>query len=123
MSIAEIIALIAGLGGLATAISTALKYRADAETARAELERSAKRDELDKLRAIIDDLEERNEKLYNRVQSLETALEAERCKRRELEEVVMAKDARIAELEAKVRVLEAQLEELEQTPRTRNKKV
>jgi chromosome segregation ATPase len=115
MSIAEIIALVAGITALVAAVANGLKSKSDAE-------QTAKRDELAALTTTINELQERNTVLYTRVSALETALETERCKRRDLEAVVMAKDARIAELEAKVKVLEAQLEELEQTPRTRKGK-
>lgn len=121
MSVAEIIALIAGLGSLVIAVANGLKARADAENARLELDQTAKREEISALTTTINQLEERNTALYTRVSALESALETERCKRRDLEAVVMAKDARIAELEGKVKILEAQLEELEQTPKTRRR--
>jgi len=116
MSIAEVIALIAGLGAFVTAVATGLKNRADAELA-------AKQSDLSALQVTENELQERNTQLYNRVGELEGKLEQERTKRRELEDVVRAKDTRIVELEEKVRVLEKQLEELEQTPKTRKKTV
>jgi len=114
MSIAEIIAVIAGVGALIGTIAGALKQRADSIL-------TAKREETDALLKTINEIQERNTLLYGRVSNLEEALEKERCKRRDLEAVVMAKDTRIAELESKVAILETQLEELEQTPKTRRK--
>lgn len=146
MSIAEIIALIAGFAGLITAIATALKYRTEAsiakeaaKVAKKQLDQAVKRGEFDIMSDTIDKIDKRNQTLEGRIQAERDARNLIECefekykddseKRIEaLEDALLAKDKEIAALQEQARVLEdavkrleEQLEKLGETPITKKK--
>lgn len=94
---------LAGIGAFLTAAAALLTAGYSALKARAEHQRTAKKDDLEALRLIVNELQEENGRLVARINALET-------ENVELRERVAGQEKKIEALEHENEVLTAQLQ-------------
>ena len=87
---------LAGIAAIIVALSQALKWRSEAARLQDELRNTAKTSDISNLRAIIDELQEENKRLYERIAELRTSIDQ--------------RDDRIADLEDEITELRAYME-------------